>query len=257
MTIAAELLRLAAIESLAPFPAIGIGEGFPTLAKGRVYDSRRPPIDDMDRDRDFTPVLSLFTRKSESARRGSGQGSVSRNGRAMLEVVAELAIAATDPEPVPGGQPGEFVDALASDDPQAKITLATLCAQVRYVLTEGPTGAIFRKACLAIDGLEEEGFAVPELGLRWHRTTMLFDCQIPDDSFQANGGLPQPAASIAAMLPPGSYAAAILARLAGQFGAADPLPKIEAIAFETKQKGVSGQAGSADQIAPPFTDVEE
>ncbi len=255
MTIAAELLRLAAIESLAPFPAIGTGEGFPTLAKGRVYDSRRPPIDDMDRDRDFTPVLSLFTRKSESARRGLGQGSVSRSGRALLEVVAELAIAASDPEP--GGQPGEFVDALASDDPQAKITLATLCAQVRYVLTQGPTGAIFRKACIAVDGLEEEGFAVPELGLRWHRTTMLFDCQIPDDEFQANGGLPQPAASIAAMLPSGSYAAAIFARLAGQFEAADPLSKIEAIAFETKQKGLSGQAGAADQVGPPFANVED
>jgi hypothetical protein len=256
MTIAAELLRLTAIESLAPFAAVSAGEGFPTLAKGRVYDSRRPPIDDMDRDQDYTPVLSLFTRKSESARRGTGQGNVSRNGRAILEIVAELAIAATDPEPVPG-QPGEFVDALASDDPQAKITLAVLCAQVRHALTEGQSGAIFRKACIAVDGLEEEGFAVPELGLRWHRTTMVLDCQIPDDAFQASGGLPQPAASIAAMLPPGSYASIILDRLAGQFLAAEPLPRIETIAFETKQHGVSGQAGTAAHVGPPFADVEE
>lgn len=256
MTIAAEMLRLTAIESLSPLQAITAGSGFPTLAKGRVYDSRRPPISDMDRDRDFTPVLALFTRKSEAARRGIGQGSVSRNGRTILEVVAELAVAATDPEPIPG-QPGEFVDALASDDPQARIILATLCAQVRYCLTEGPTGAIFRKACMAVDGIEEEAFAVPELGLRWHRTTMLFDCQIPDDSFQPTGGLPAPAAAITALLPAGSYAAVMLQKLASQFAAAAPLPRIETIAFETKQKGASGQAGVADQVAPPFADVEE
>lgn len=251
MTIAAEMARLAAIECLAPTAALVAGSGFPTLAGARVFDSRAVALTDLDRREPYTAVLSLYTRKSESARRGPGQGSVSRNGRTILEIVVELAIAARDES----GE--EFADALADDDPEARIVLSALCAQVRYQLTEGLGGALFRKAVIAVDGIEFEPYAVPQLGLRWQRTTMLLDCQIPDDSFRVSGGLPEPAASIAALLPTGCYAAGILSRLASQFGAAAPLPRIETIAFETKQRGVSGQAGAADQVGPPFADVEE
>ncbi|PBC09192.1 hypothetical protein [Mesorhizobium sp. WSM3859] len=244
MTIAAEVLRLAAIESLAPTGATT----FPTLARDRVFDSRRPTVDALDPDKEYTPVLALFTRKSESPRRGGGQGSVARNGRTTLEVVAELAVASRDED-------GVFVDAMVGSDPKARIVLASLCAQVRYVLTLGPSGLVFRKAFIAIEGIDEEGFAVPELGLRWQRNTMLFDCLIPDDEFTPGGGLPQPAAQIAAMLPEGSYASATIAAMAAQFPASEPLPLIDTFAFETKINGLSGQAGPADAVAPPFSDI--
>lgn len=243
MTIAAETTRLAAVESLSPTGATA----FPTLARERVFDSRRPSLDILAPGKEYTPVLSLFTRRSESPRRGAGQGSVSRNGRTILEVVAELAVASKDED-------GPFVDAMAGSDPKARIVLAALCAQVRFALTVGPTGVIFRKAVIAVESIDEEGFAVPELGLRWQRTTMLFDCLIPDDDFTA-GGLPQPAAQIAAMLPDDSYAKATLISMASQFGSADPLPVLETFAFETKVNGVSGQAGPAADVSPPFADI--
>lgn len=241
MTIAAELVRLAAVESLCPTGATA----FPTLARERVYDSRRPSLDILDPGREYTPVLALFTRKSESPRRGPGQGSVARNGRTTLEVVAELAVASED-------EGGPFVDAMVGSDPKARIVLAALCAQVRFTLT---TSVLFNRAVLAVEGIDVEGFAVPELGLRWQRTTMLFDCLIPDDDFTPAGGLPQPAAQIAAMLPDGSYAKATLAAMAAQFGASEPLPLIDTFAFETKVNGVSGQAGPAADVSPPFADI--
>ncbi|TJV19685.1 hypothetical protein [Mesorhizobium sp.] len=244
MTIAAELVRLAAVESLSPTGA----SAFPTLARERVFDSRRPLLDMLDAGKEYTPVLSLFTRKSESARRGAGQGSVARNGRTVIEVVAELAVASKDED-------GPFVDAMVGSDPKARIVLAALCAQVRFALTAGPTGTIFRRAVIAVEGIDEEGFAVPELGLRWQRTTMLFDCLIPDDEFTAVGGLPQPAAQIAAMLPDDSYAKATLLSMAAQFGSADPLPVLDTFAFETKVNGVSGQAGPSAAVSPPFADI--
>lgn len=244
MTIAAEIVRLAAVESLSP---AGAGT-FPTLARERVFDSRRPSLDNLEFGKEYTPVLSLFTRKSESARRGAGQGSVSRNGRTILEVVAELAVASKDED-------GAFVDAMVGSDPKARIVLAVLCAQVRFALTAGPTGVIFRKAVIAVESIDEEGFAVPELGLRWQRTTMLFDCLIPDDDFTPAGGLPQPAAGIPAMLPDNSYAKATLLSMAAQFGSADQLPVLDTFAFETKVNGLSGQAGPASIISPPFADI--
>lgn len=249
MTIAAEIARLAAVESLCPTSALRAGDALPTLARDRIFDSRRPSIDALDPDKEYTPVLSLFTRKSESARRGMGQGSVARNGRTVLEVVAELAVSATDEDG------SAFADAMAGSDPKARIVLAALCAQVRYVLTAGPTGAIFRQIVMAVDGIEEEGFAVPELGLRWQRTTMLFDCQIPDDDFSGGAGLPQPAGRAAALLPANSYAKATLDNMAAQFASGAPLPAIETIAFAVKQQGVSGQMGKADAVAPPFADI--
>ena len=247
MTIAAELARLAAIEALAPTAALeGLG-AFPTLAGSRIYDSRKPAIDDIDRDEDFTPVVSVFTRKSESPRRGQGQGNVSRFGRTTLEFVVELAVLGTEDEVV-------FVDALAADDPQARLVLSALCAQIRRTLFASP---LFRRAVMAVDGIEEEGFAVPELGLRWHRTTLLYDCQIPDDEFPDAGGLPQPAAALIEAFPPTSYAVETMARMAATFAGTVPFPQLERVAFAVKVEGVSGQIGSADSVAPPFAEIEE
>ncbi|RWI99657.1 hypothetical protein [Mesorhizobium sp.] len=251
MTIAAEITRLAAVESLCPTTALLAETAMPTLARDRVFDSRRPSVDLLDPDKEYTPVLSLFTRRSQSPRRGPGQGSVARNGSTILEVVAELAVAAKDEDGA------EFVDAMAGSDPKARIVLSALCAQVRYVLTQGPTGVIFRKSVMAIESIDEEGFAVPELGLRWQRTTMLFDCQIPDDDFSGGAGLPQPAASIAALLPANSYAKATLENMAAQFAATTPLPVIDTIAFEVKQAGVSGQVGTDAAVEPPFPNIED
>ncbi|WP_051370676.1 hypothetical protein [Mesorhizobium loti] len=246
MTIAAETTRLAAVESLSPTGATA----FPTLARERVFDSRRPSLDILAPGKEYTPVLSLFTRRSESPRRGAGQGSVSRNGRTILEVVAELAVASNDED-------GPFVDAMVGSDPTARIVLAALCAQVRFALTIGPTGVIFRKAVIAVESIDEEGFAVPELGLRWQRTTMLFDCLIPDDEFTLAGGLPQPAAGVAAVLPDNSYAKATLLGMAAQFGAAEPLSVLDTFAFETRRNGVSSQAGPSTAVAPPFAEIED
>ncbi|MER8556135.1 hypothetical protein NKH37_28945 [Mesorhizobium sp. M1217] len=251
MTIAAEITRLAAVESLCPTPAMLAETALPTLARHRVFDSRRPSIDELDAGEEYTPVLSLFTRKSESPRRGQGQGSVARNGRTMLEVVAELCVSANDED----GSP--YTDAMVGSDPKARIVLSALCAQVRYVLTQGPTGALFRQIVMAVESIDEEGFAVPELGLRWQRTTMLFDCQIPDDDFSGGAGLPQPAARIAALLPANSYAKATLDNMAAQFAAAAPLPIIDTIAFEVKQAGLSGEMGPAASIAQPFPEIED
>ena len=84
---------------------------------------------------------------------------------------------------------------------------------------------------------------------------MLFDCLIPGDDFTVGGQLPEPTATNAALLPPGSYAAAILADLGGRFAAAPAYPAIETIAFAVKRRGVSGQMGESDDVAPPFADI--
>lgn len=248
MTIAAEVARLAAVECLAPTAALLAETGFPTLAAGRVFDSRAAAVADLRPD-GYLPSLALYTRKAESARRGSGQGSASRFGRTQIEIVAELSVIQED-------ENGAYADALlAGTDPQARIQLAALCAQVRHLLLDASGGMLFRRAVMAVEGIDFEPFAVPELGLRWHRTVMVWDCLIPDDDWGSHGGLPQPASALINQFPAESEARATLLSLAAGFAALPVLPVLETIAFAVQPAGASGQAGPADTIGPPFADV--
>ena len=249
MSISAEVARLAAIEALAPTDALLAETNFPTLAGRLVFDSRSPNVDEVGGKQ--VPTLALFTRSAASPRRGDGAGSVSRFGRTIIEIVAEISVVDHD-------EHGDFVDALTSGpDPQARIKLAALCAQVRYTLLQGPTGHVFRKAVMAVDGIDMEAFAIPELGLRYHRNTLRYDCQIPDDQWGEAGGLPEPAASIMAMFHDQSPARRTLQELAASFRGEPCLLVIETIAFETKLRGVSGQAGEDCAVNPPFADIPE
>lgn len=218
--LAAEALRLAAIEVLCPTEAAIAGSGFPTLAKARVFDSRAAAIEDLDRDAPsgYTPVLSLYTPESGAALRSSMSSADDAVADAMLDIVAELAVADRDED-------GEFADAVsvAETDPEARLVLAALCSQVRYLLEQSPSGAIWRHLVNHVIKLELMTFAVPNLGLRFHRVTMRFHCEIRDDDF-SSPGLPEPIATIYNALPDESYAKAKLEALADHFVSQAPEP---------------------------------
>jgi hypothetical protein len=208
----AEALRLAAIEVVTPYAALLAGTGFPTLAGKRAYDSRSVAVGDLDEALAYTPVLSFYTASSRIAQRGDAAAFDDGECEAVLEIIAELAVAEKDEENV------AYADAMAGDDPEARLVLAALVSQVIYLLTEANAGELFRKCHLGIRRIEEEPFSVPNLGLRWQRTTIRLTCGIPQDRFdRVNGGLPEPVKGLAAALPDGSYARTKLAALAAHF----------------------------------------
>lgn len=218
--LAAEALRLAAIEVLCPTAAAIAGGGFPTLAGPRVLDSRAVAIEDLDRSRDYTPVLALYTPESGVSLRGPLAAVDDTIADAVLDVVAELAITSSDDR-------GDFADAMADTDPEARLVLAALCAQVRCQLDRAASGGLWRSLVNHIIKIEEQTFAVPDLGLRWQRVTMRFHCQIHDDDFDGDG-LPQPLRSVFEALPVESYAKAKLGAL-GQYFIATAPPPLEGI----------------------------
>ncbi|WP_156390355.1 hypothetical protein [Rhizobium sp. Root1203] len=138
----------------------------------------------------------------------------------MLDVVVELAVASKD-------EHGDFADAMADTDPEARLVLAALCAQVRFLLERSASGRLWRSIVNHIIKIEEQTFAVPELGLRWQRVTMRFHCQIHDDDFDGEG-LPEPIKSVFQALPAQSYAKAKLAAL-GQYFSAEAAPSLSII----------------------------
>ncbi len=220
----AEAMRLAAIEVVTPHAALAAGSGLPTLAGKRAYDSRAVAIGDLDATLEYTPVLSFYTAASRTAQRGDAAAFDDGECEAVLEIVAELAVAAEDEDG------STFADAMARDDPEARLVLAALVAQVIYLLTEAPAGALFRKFILGVRRVEEEPFAVPNLGLRWQRTIIRLTCGLPQDRFDPAGGLPEPVRSLMGVLPEGSYARGKLDALAGHF-AGSTLPSLAGVAI--------------------------
>lgn len=209
--LSAEALRLAAIEVLCPTAALLAGNGYPTLAGKRVFDSRAAQIDDVDDVAPYTPVLSLYTRSSEAVLAGAVTDASDTQAEAILEIVGELAVIVKDE--------GEaYADALAGSDPEARLVLAAMMAQARSQLEFSSSGGLFRRMRLATRRVDIETMALPEYGLRWHRMFMRMHCQVPDDEFDmVAGGLPQPLAALAAALPAQSYAKGKLTELAARF----------------------------------------
>lgn len=207
---AAEAARLALIEVLCPTAALAGTIPFPTLAGPNIFDSRAPALQDLDPDHDYTPVIAVHLREAGVDRRGDAAAYGDNAARCAFDLVIELAVRAED-------ENGAFADAMAGTDPEARMILSALATQVRRTIEHDQAGALFRRAIKAVERVDVEPFAVPDLGLRWQRLTMRIACAIADDRFTDSGGMPEPAASIAAAMPDGSYAKARLTALAARF----------------------------------------
>ncbi|MFD1328291.1 hypothetical protein [Mycoplana ramosa] len=232
--LAAEAVRLAAIEVLCPTAAIKGGAGYPTLAGGRVYDSRAVPLQDLLPRAPFTPVLALYSVESGSRLRSALSDAADREVDAVIDIVAELSVGMND-----GGE--QFTDALAEDDPDARLVLAALTSQVRYLLEHAPSGSLFRRIVRAVTNVEVKTFAAPELGLRWQRQTIRLHCDIRDDDFDVpDGELPEPCRTLLKHLPAQSYARAKLTALAAHF-AQQSVPWLENAVIQTSPD-VTGEA---------------
>ena len=237
--LAAEAMRLAAVEALCPTAAIDSDAGWPTLARHRVYDSVGILPEDVEPGAAYTPCLSLYTDDIRVERRRETASSVIGSATAVLNVVAELAIATPDEDGVVQAVP------LAQGDAQARLVLGALCAQVRKTLVHAEAGSIFRSIVGSVEDLRVEPFTLPQFDIRWMRSTVRFTCRIRDDKFTDAAGLPEPTRSLFLALPAGSYAKAKLAELDAAF-AATSRTALDAIIFSTTGDPADGQAeGSA------------
>jgi hypothetical protein len=220
--LAAEALRLAAVETLCPHAALVADANYPTLARHRVIDSRAVAVEDLDRSQSYTPVLALYTPDSGSRLRGPLTDASDTEADATLDIIGELAVSDHDAD-------GEFAAAMAETDPKARLVLAAMMSQARYVLSHSQKGFVFRRICKQVLNTEYQTFAVPQLGLRLHRITMRMHCEIRDDNFEVDAGeLPEPMRSLYRNLSDGSYAKAKLTELAAAF-APDLLPALDSV----------------------------
>lgn len=207
-------LRLAAIECLCPTAAIAGTVSYPTLAGIGVLDSKRPEIGDLEKSKKYTPVISIYSGEATSTLRGDAAASNDRAATAILEFVAELAEAV----PAEGGE--AYAEAMVTTDQDARVVLDALVAQIRRTLEYAPAGSLFRKMRIGSPvKISCEPHVVPELDLRFCRTFVTMEFNAPDDVYSDAAGLPEPAATLLASLPDGSYSKARLTALADAFAA--------------------------------------
>ncbi|WP_313194606.1 hypothetical protein [Shinella zoogloeoides] len=224
--LSATAVRLAAIEVLCPTASRKSGSGFPTMAQHRVFDSRQVAFQDLDHASAFTPILVLHTTESSAALRGAASGSDDRDASTLLDIVAEIAVAGDDPADAE-------VYVRSEDDPQARLVLEALTAQVRYLLEHAPSGRLFRRYAKTISAVEVKTYGSPDLGVRFLRNTIRLRIDVRDDDFDVpSGSLPEPCRSLHAELPAGSYAKAKLDELAAFF-AMQPLPVLASTTITT------------------------
>ena len=215
--LARSALRLSAMEALCPTAAVVSGVGFPTLAQHRVFDSRQILVGELDADVAWTPCLSVYTEDTLVVRRGGISTSTIGDATTDLIVVAEIAERATDAG-------GDYAEAVIEGDAKMRLTLEALGAQVRKVLTTSERGAGLRRVLKAITSIKIEPFALPEYGVRMLRDVLIFNCEIADDKYTDEAGLPEPLKRVAEDLPEGSYAKAKLAELGEAFLSTDRTP---------------------------------
>lgn len=219
--------RLALVEALAPTSSVQGAGNFPTMAAGNVFDSRRVALADFDLSagKNRVAVISVYSGQSESVRRGDASPVDDRAATVTLELIVELAIR-FDAE-------GGFVDADVANDAEAELKLSTIVAQIRRVIDVAPEGHIFRKVTQgSVIKFASVPDVMPETGLRMARRFVTIEVDIHDDDYAADGGLPEPLATLNSLLPADSYAKSQISELALLFEAlpSDPLEGVSVTA---------------------------
>lgn len=220
MTLARTALRLCAAGALK-----GAVNDRPTIAQGRVYDSRNDPFQPEDFADDAKPIVVIVTDGDD------GDALSSQNGgppfHRNIELVLELAMVARAPVTDDDGNPtGGYVIGVPDTDARLEASLDLLEFQVirRLSADPAPLPALFRK--LARIWKRECHRQIDDTaGVKIASRVLVLTCEVSDDriSIFNNPGdplptgldaLPEPLRTVAQALPAGSAGADTCAALA-------------------------------------------
>jgi hypothetical protein len=217
-------LRLATIEALRPAAMLQqAAPCWPTLAQGRVFNSRIDPIEDLTVDH-HKAVVVVYTDEDQ------GYGSQTRGGPPFRRVVdlcfhiSQIACVAAE------GGGDQYQSGVPETDDELEFELDLIEFQIGQALLFSPAGRIWRRLC---GSMVADPRSVPkrdsEEGARLAMRELIWKVQVPDDLPDALpiedktgvARLPRPLRDVVCELPPGR-----LQTIAAALGNATPaLPK--------------------------------
>jgi hypothetical protein len=213
MTLARTALRLCVAAALK-----GQGGVYPTIAQGRVYDSRISDFDPKGFVADAKPTIILLTDKDE------GEELSHQNGgppfRRMIEVVLEIGMT----QSVKDGD--GFIVGYPDTDARHEASLDYLEFQAirRLSYDPAPMSVLFRKIA-RIRKYDCHRQVTDDTGVKIAARILTLTCQVSDDQVQVFSAaddqpvgvdaLPDPLRSVAEALPDGSSGADVVAAIIG------------------------------------------
>lgn len=232
-SISTTALRLAVIEALAPTPLIeaGAASGWPTMAGPMVLDTGSVTHDRTTAH--GAVVISVYSDEVRGAPRGDALGYDPQD--LTIDLVFDVEM------PIVDGDTGAV--GIAACDADAAMRLDLCAAQIRRALVVSP---------LLVPGLvkgygriESRWARDADLGVRLARLTLRVSAGIDDDDWSdVTDGLPWPASAVRAVLPPTSYGAGLLDRVAAVWSPpASPVP-LEEIRFGFDPDAVDAPAST-------------
>lgn len=236
MSLSRLALRLAAVEALCPSASATAGP-WPTAAAGRVYDSRIDLIsgaispEEMTaalRDLENKPLLVVYTEEQETSPYGTAAYPAKEE---VVDLVVEAMIASTgviEVQQEDGSvEPVGAIEAPVTDR-ESEALLDVLEAQVRRLLDvsqRAPSSALLFKVAMETRHIHSVPSRAADRALRLAGRTIKFKTKVKATVWpQATSALPEPLASVAAGLAPGSSGAAVCATVAGLIPGAPALP---------------------------------
>lgn len=218
MTFARTALRLAVVQAVA-----GTEGERPTIAAGRVYDSRMAPENPEEFLEDAKPLVIVMTDGDD------GDALSDQNGgppfARMIDLVLDLGMVAGEKAE---GDEGGYLVGYPDTDARLEASLDLLQAQIaRHLFKSTAPLALFIQNHVRVWSQESHRQTEDGAAVKLARRLWTLKCQIKDDDDEIRDPeglfdlLPEPLRSVAMLMPEGSAGYDTCAALAQAFGALD------------------------------------
>ena len=254
MTLARTALRLAAAQTLK-----GVTGSRPTIAEGRVYDSRIADIEPETFSDDAKPIIIVLTDGEE------GEALSKQNGgppfRRMVDLVLEIAMVQRLPDE---DQEGSFVVGYPDTDARHEASLDFLEYQIMRALNESavPMAIVFRKIARIIKE-DSHRQVMDDSGVKVACRIVTLVCDTVDDAvpvFQIGSAptgvaiLPLSLQWVAEAMPAGTAGADVIAGLIADMTPIEFAP-LTGISFKVDANPASGGTPNAEGIVQIDVDL--
>jgi len=242
MTLARTALRLAVVQAIA-----GVKGDRPTIAEGRVYDSRASAEQPEAFAEDAKAIVLVLTDGDE------GDALSDQNGgppfRRNIELVLDIGMVCQEKA---DDEPSGYVLVYPDTDARLEASLDVLETQIiRQLAAGGDPLAIWFQNHVRVWKRESHRQVEDETGVKLARRVTTLACELSDDKYEVDAtGLPEPLHSVAVLMPPGSYGAETCATIAANLG---PTP-FDAVDFDGVNMQIS--VGQADEMVDVSVEIK-
>jgi hypothetical protein len=257
MSLSRLALRLAAVETLAPYAQIVAADpAWPTYAAGRVFDTQITAVAQTEAEA-RTPLIVVYTDEDKTKAQGTAQDvTLPGDGETHVTLAFEIQ--------VPVALSDDAIAPYGPSDSLAEAILDMIEDQILQRLADARTGALLASILVTIEGVESQPWRDADNDIRLSARRLELTCRVRERERWPVAGatgldrLPQPLRDVAKALPAESYGGRHVALLADLLGSPKAFPALNDLRLALNLTRAAGDTPppAADASAePPVGDV--